>query len=114
MKCLLYIKYTCACKVCLLTCYNFFHIVPPKPSLPKRPDFLSSRVTSASRRIEFFNTSEDQADEDDVTQEASEQKAFEHNFGASIRKGAGAFSIVEIPDDTKIEEEQSGSVIVFI
>ncbi|KAK3094744.1 hypothetical protein FSP39_005696 [Pinctada imbricata] len=80
-------------------------IFPPKPNLPRRPDFLSRRVTSASRRIEFYNAADEPEPE-----EKAEDKVFEHNFGASIRKGIGAFTIRRIKQmATKEPEEPSSS-----
>ncbi|CAC5400257.1 MICAL [Mytilus coruscus] len=74
-----------------------------KPKIPPRPDFMARRVTSASiRRKDFYNTA------DDNKEVETEDKIFEHNFGASIRHGKGTFSI-KLPESDEDEDDKSSS-----
>ncbi|XP_071174863.1 F-actin-monooxygenase mical1-like isoform X2 [Mytilus edulis] len=74
-----------------------------KPKIPPRPDFLARRVTSASiRRKDFYNTA------DDNKEVETEDKIFEHNFGASVRRAMGTFSI-KLPKSDDDENDKSSS-----
>ncbi|VDI20842.1 Hypothetical predicted protein [Mytilus galloprovincialis] len=74
-----------------------------KPKIPPRPDFLARRVTSASiRRKDFYNTA------DDNKEVETEDKIFEHNFGASVRRAMGTFSI-QLPESDDDENDKSSS-----
>ncbi|XP_071172170.1 uncharacterized protein [Mytilus edulis] len=73
-----------------------------KPRIPTRPDFLARRVTSASiRRIDFYNSG------NDVKEVVPEDTIFEHNFGASVRGGLGAFTLKLPQSDEKLNNSSS-------
>lgn len=76
-----------------------------KPKIPPRPDFLARRVTSASiRRKDFYNTA------DDNKEVETEDKIFEHNFGASVRRAMGTFSI-QLPESDDDENDKSSRYV---